>query len=319
MEGITNFRPGTVLERLSFDLTSKQRLLWERVIKSVWTFQNPVLSLAKLAFVPPPWRITLRDGSVQKVADRAAMFKIGRRFLFDHRRYVWRCGETGTSITMGGPDNLVIERGEYSWLPVRGRIVVDVGANVGDTALYFAARGAAKVYALEPFPYSVAIARENLALNPHLGQVTILNLGIGAKGECLRIDPEFDNSVGSDAVSTERGGVEVRLVSLSQLLQELHITDAVLKMDCEGAEYDAIISSSDQTLKTFSHIQIEYHYGPILLAARLKSAGFNVSFSKPRYSFNPYASRNPHMRAGYIYATRSGEGAGEPPRVGPSR
>jgi hypothetical protein len=32
-------------------------------------------------------------------------------------------------------------------------------------------------------------------------------------------------------------------------------------MDCEGCEYDTILPSTADTLKFFSHIQVEYHQG----------------------------------------------------------
>jgi len=35
---------------------------------------------------------------------------------------------------------------------LRGRDVIDVGANAGDTALYFVLHGARKVIAVEPLP-----------------------------------------------------------------------------------------------------------------------------------------------------------------------
>lgn len=304
-----DLRPGTTYERLRDGLTNHQRALWERLIKSTWTFRNPAITLAKLTFVPPPWRVKLADGTIILVPDRRSMYRIGRRYLFDHRTYGWTCKETGIRVTLGGPTNLVLEKEDYSWLPVRGRVVVDVGANDGDTALYFAARGASKVYALEPYPYSVQLAHENLLRNPHVKQVTILMQAVGAEGT-LRIDPDFENTVGSAADSTGPTGVEVQKVPLSRLVRQLNLSDAILKMDCEGAEYDAILPATDVTLRTFSHIQLEYHYGPESLAERLEAAGFEVSFTRSRYSFNPYISANPGMRAGYLYAMRKGPPTG---------
>ena len=40
---------------------------------------------------------------------------------------------------------------EYQTLPVKDRIVIDIGGSIGDTAIYFALKGAKKVIALEPF------------------------------------------------------------------------------------------------------------------------------------------------------------------------
>lgn len=54
-------------------------------------------------------------------------------------------------------------------------------------------------------------------------------------------------------------------------------------MDCEGCEYEVILSSPVDSLKRFSHILIEYHHGYKDLRDKLVSCGFKVSISKPRY------------------------------------
>ena len=71
-------------------------------------------------------------------------------------------------------------------------------------------------------------------------------------------------------------------------------------MDCEGCEYETILSSADDILQKFSHIQIEYHYGYKNLKERLEDSGFNVSVTKPMIDL----SYNPRRIIGYIYAVR---------------
>jgi len=41
----------------------------------------------------------------------------------------------------------------YDWLDVKGKRVLDVGASIGDTAVYFAVKGASEVVAFEPYPF----------------------------------------------------------------------------------------------------------------------------------------------------------------------
>ncbi|MFP3288038.1 MAG: FkbM family methyltransferase [Acidilobus sp.] len=48
---------------------------------------------------------------------------------------------------------------------LRGRDVIDVGVNVGDTALYFILNGARRVIAVEPLPSVVKCAEENVRLS----------------------------------------------------------------------------------------------------------------------------------------------------------
>jgi FkbM family methyltransferase len=55
----------------------------------------------------------------------------------------------------------IFEYGDwYEDLNVRGRVVVDVGAYIGDSAIYFALRGARKVVAVEPHPGAYEVLLE---------------------------------------------------------------------------------------------------------------------------------------------------------------
>ncbi|MEM3744720.1 MAG: hypothetical protein QW759_02675 [Candidatus Micrarchaeaceae archaeon] len=54
---------------------------------------------------------------------------------------------------------------EYKWLDVKEKDVVDIGANIGDSAIYFAVKGAKHVYAFELYPYSYNLAKMNIAEN----------------------------------------------------------------------------------------------------------------------------------------------------------
>jgi len=62
---------------------------------------------------------------------------------------------------------------------LEGKIVVDVGANFGDTALFFASLGA-KVYAFEPLKTNYSAMLKNIKLNEHLSDNIIpINAAIG--------------------------------------------------------------------------------------------------------------------------------------------
>ena len=64
---------------------------------------------------------------------------------------------------------------QFKWLNVKSKDVVDVGANIGDTAIYFALKGAKYVYAFKPYPYSYNIAKKNIRLNHLEDKITLLN------------------------------------------------------------------------------------------------------------------------------------------------
>ena len=48
---------------------------------------------------------------------------------------------------------------------------------------------------------------------------------------------------------------------------------SILKIDCEGCEYDSILHTPDIALQRFSHIQIEYHLGYRDLKEKLEKYG----------------------------------------------
>jgi hypothetical protein len=69
--------------------------------------------------------------------------------------------------------------GAYDDLDVRDRVVVDVGAGVGDTAILFSLMGAKKVIALEPFPSLYEKALVNVKINGVEDKVLLLMLAWG--------------------------------------------------------------------------------------------------------------------------------------------
>jgi FkbM family methyltransferase len=197
----------------------------------------------------------------------------------------------------------VFSRREYSRLEVSGLNVVDVGANIGDSAIYFAAMGAKHVYALEPFPSSFEFARKNIQINDLEEKITIINAGVSDADGKIAIDPAFENTP-MHQMRSSQSGIRVPILSLGTLMANYGINDAVLKMDCEGFEYPSILSSSPELLRRFRRVQIEYHYGPDKLVDKLRNSGFSVSFTRERSSFNKHVAK-PHMSVGYIFGTRN--------------
>jgi FkbM family methyltransferase len=168
----------------------------------------------------------------------------------------------------------------YNILPVEGKVVFDVGANIADSAIYFALRAARRVIGVEPFPKNIEIAKKNIEINDLSNKVTVLLAGCGADLGFSNIDLGRETGIESQIGDKNlRLGTTVPLVTLQQLLNEYKIRQekTVLKIDCEGCEYDVILSATDDILTRFSDIIIEYHYGPDDLKERLEKCGFEVS------------------------------------------
>lgn len=145
-------------------------------------------------------------------------------------------------------------RQHYRALPVDGRTVLDLGALDGDTAIYFVARGARHVVAVEIDPTSQKRLRGNLERN-HIGDVTV----VGERAQ--RIEPYLP-ALESAAGATAAAGF-------------------VLKMDIEGDEEPLLDDSAPAAIQRFRDIVLEYHHGPDRCADRLRALGYTLRVDPP--------------------------------------
>jgi FkbM family methyltransferase len=127
---------------------------------------------------------------------------------------------------------------------LEGRVVLDIGAFIGVTAVSFAADGAKHVWAFEPDWGYYAIALENIRRNK-VDNVTLYNVGIG-KGT-MTLWENFGRV----------GPIRINAVPLPGILRQ--VRPDFIKMDCEGCEYGAFEASD---LDGVEEIVMEYHRGP---------------------------------------------------------
>ena len=186
---------------------------------------------------------------------------------------------------------------DYDFLPVKNRVVIDIGANIADSSIYFATTGAKKVIALEPFPKNFVVAQKNITLNGFTDKIELLNAGCcGGQSKDMVLDTSA-NGVGCQTMQSSLGS-NIHFYTLQELISKYNIdSPAVLKIDCEGCEYDIILSNDKTILDKFSHIQVEYHHGFRDLKKHLVDANFVVSHTNPKYENG--------MEIGWIYATKS--------------
>tara|TARA_B110000438_G_scaffold209564_1_gene201472 strand:+ start:3993 stop:4769 length:777 start_codon:yes stop_codon:yes gene_type:complete len=181
----------------------------------------------------------------------------------------------------------------YKMFPAKDQTIIDVGANIGDSSIYFALKGAKKIIAIEPFPANYELAKKNIELN-NLQKIIDIDLaGCSNKSGFLTVDNK--KSGGGASLTSSITGTKIPLFSLENILKQNNLDSAILKMDCEGCEYDSILKTDNEIMRKFSTIIIEYHYGYQNLVEKLESCGFQVEKTSPMY----YS----HYHIGYIYAT----------------
>lgn len=127
----------------------------------------------------------------------------------------------------------------YHWLVEQlrpGTTVIDIGANIGDTAIYFAQfKEVKKVIAYEPFPYTYRLMLDHLQGCPLSYKITARNEAIGERPATIIMPETEEDSAGLDVLSLKRkSGVAVKVTSLSEALKGLK--DVAIKCDVEGAE-----------------------------------------------------------------------------------
>lgn len=170
---------------------------------------------------------------------------------------------------------------EIDWSAVRS--IVDVGANVGAATLWFALRAPrASIVAIEPAADVFATLEDNVARN-HLGaRVRPFRLAVGGQPGMVSIDPGRYSLAARTVADDGDGHRRVPMVSLAGLLERTGLESVdVLKLDCEGAEYEILLNSGGDVLDRVGVIVGEFHPAPggdpAGLARHLSANGFAVT------------------------------------------
>lgn len=152
----------------------------------------------------------------------------------------------------------IFDENAYGNIDVSGKEVVDIGANVGDSSIYFALKGAKKVVGIEPLPNVYEEALENVRLNQLEGKIVLINAALGSKRGKLKVPCDM-NTFSSDGFSILKfgGECEVPKITLNEVLKQID-EPYLLKMDCEGCEYDVILNDYEHVRK-FNKLIIEHH------------------------------------------------------------
>jgi FkbM family methyltransferase len=177
---------------------------------------------------------------------------------------------------------------------LRGRDVIDVGANVGDTALYFLLNGARKVIAVEPLPSVARCAEENVRLSSATDKVKVINAALSDEPVSVPCDYDVLSSRYFSTLSSS-GPCKVPGVTLGDLLNMVD-DPYLLKMDCEGCEAQVILGPERERLRAFEHIIFETHpqitgVSNEKLFASLKELGFECRLhvaGDPKLGINIY-------------------------------
>lgn len=206
--------------------------------------------------------------------------------------------------------NEIFVRNDYDFISGSQSIVIDIGANIGITSLFFSQFDYVdKIYAFEPVKVTFEQAAYNFSLNDKIQKIAkIKNIGLGknsrkevflfdtsCKGNTgLRgeLSPSYENNSNAKKIEVQ---IESATAELAVILAENSDKKVIVKMDCEGGEYE-ILEDLYQSgmIENIDVLLLEWHdRGSKVIENMLIHSGFD------------YFSRNYDSLTGMIYAFKN--------------
>jgi FkbM family methyltransferase len=173
----------------------------------------------------------------------------------------------------------------YLPLALEPKVILDIGSNIGTSVLFFHQQfPAAKIYGFEPHPETFRILQANVGSIP---SVEVFNYALGATD--ARISVAFDGidfsglvakpgSVNPPGAATV---VECEVKHAGGVMKNLGLTRAdLIKIDCEGAEYDVLTALPEEMLRECKWIVGEMHDVSAFKLLTLLAPHFDLDLKK---------------------------------------
>lgn len=139
-------------------------------------------------------------------------------------------------------------------------VVVDIGAHIGSFTLYAALKAkSGKIYSFEPSSANFEILRQNVKMNK-LSNISLQNLAVAGKTGSVKLYlPSASNCLSSLYIKQPEFEI-VSAVTLEKIFSGNKIKHCdFLKIDCEGGEYDILMSAPLFVLDSIDKIACEFH------------------------------------------------------------
>lgn len=215
-------------------------------------------------------KVFLRSGSLQFTRDSRAGYLSAQphSYRWNGTQLRYRPGTSDPGLIY----DILLKRGakaEYSLPrdarldPASVKVVLDIGANIGVAAAYFAhAFPNAVVHAFEPEPGNLSLLRANASST---SRIRVHGFALGAQdGELTLFHCDSDTNLGgfsSREIGTDPSrGIRVPVRHAGRALAELGVTRVdVIKIDTEGAEWDILTSLDPGLLGAVRLVMGELH------------------------------------------------------------
>lgn len=154
--------------------------------------------------------------------------------------------------------NSIVHKNEYGIKYDWNHNIIDIGGHIGSFTFFMLKyKKTQKSVVLEPDPDNFKVLKNNLAQFIEQNKVIAINSGIGKPGDKLKLFEHVPNNTGGIAYVPSSQG-QINTVTLDDLIDMLDDAPILLKLDCEGCEYEALRSCTK--LNRISAIVGEFHY-----------------------------------------------------------
>jgi FkbM family methyltransferase len=182
-------------------------------------------------------------------------------------------------------------KAEY-YLPERlaPEVILDIGSNIGTSILFFREKfPAAKIYGFEPHPETFRILEKNVAGLP---AVEIFNYALGAANADVAVP--FDGADFSRFTLAKDPGGEwsgplsptpCQVKHAGDVVKSLGLTNVdLIKIDCEGVEYDVLTALPFELLSGCKWIVGELHNESAFPLLALLARHFDLDLKKTMFA-----------------------------------
>jgi len=162
--------------------------------------------------------------------------------------------------TLAGTMAVVFIRREYGRMKDY-RTIIDIGANMGAFAVYAGMNCPnATIYCFEPEERNFKILQKNIAINALEKRIHLFQCAV-ASSSGNRDMAVGESPLNSLVTTTDRKTIQsVRCTTLREFLKEQKLeTLDLLKMNCEGAEYEILENCTRSDFEKMPRIRLEYH------------------------------------------------------------
>ena len=201
---------------------------------------------------------------------------VGNKVELRNGTIIHLSGDTSDIVTV----YLIFCRHDYGKVE-KGRSIVDIGSNIGIYSIYAAMNGAQIVYAYEPCEESFQMLEKNIFENKFSEIIKPFNavvMGHESKPVLFPRKSDVMNALPTDIQEDSELYKYVEVITFKEITDQLP-ENTMVKMDCEGGEFDIVLNSEISAFNNVPEIRLEYHKGPHeQLFSKIIENGYELSF-----------------------------------------